>query len=485
VVNTAKGGIETTISQSGSESGLVNHLYITRSFLDGGPIVNHRPYYFAVTPYSVNIQQVGPADSVWSGLTFLGFKAASLENVISPVEVVPKNSGAILIDTAEHTAGPSQGTVVIDYLNFVDTLPKDYLVDFNEDGTWNLKQGATVLLSNQENQSGDYNYSIVDGMMVRVMGPEPGIAPRLNSPSGGCIETQNAEGPVSPPDNVFWSLNSTGEWYVGSDVAGSSDAARARLNWRGLMGWESWEFRFTENGSEYYNWDDDSKFDDRAPFEIWHFSEDDAEPDRRDFFFILDDDTSGGWSMGDRIYVAEEEYPAEPLPDVPDYDYPTNFHLGRVIFYANVQGAIPAAGTIVRFNSTVPNGIADTFTFTTKPVGSDDGTVVAKSLADVMVIPNPYYNYSVLETDQFDRVVKFVNLPPTRCTIRIFNIAGDLVRELVKENLADAEFVWDVETEQGLYVASGIYGYYIEAEGIGDTFGKLIVFTEVEQLKTY
>jgi len=25
----------------------------------------------------------------------------------------------------------------------------------------------------------------------------------------------------------------------------------------------------------------------------------------------------------------------------------------------------------------------------------------------------------------------------------------------------------------------------LQAEGIGDTFGKLIVFTEVEQLKTY
>jgi hypothetical protein len=40
-------------------------------------------------------------------------------------------------------------------------------------------------------------------------------------------------------------------------------------------------------------------------------------------------------------------------------------------------------------------------------------------------------------------------------------------------------------TEQGLPVASGIYIYYIEAEGLGSTFGKMAIFMEEERLRTF
>ncbi len=486
VVNNDAGGVEKVITQSGSESGLVNHLFIDRNFLDGGPIIDNRPYYFAISPYSVNIQEVGPEDSVFSGVNFLGFNAATLEGTKVPITVVPKSSGAVLIDTATHTEGPSQGMVVVEYLNYMNEEPEDYTVTFNEDGTWNLTRGeGTPVLSNQENQAGGYDYDIIDGLMVRVMGPEGGIAPAGNTENGGVIETQNAEGPVSPPDNVFWSLNSTGDYYVSSNLSGGSDEARARFNRNGLIGWESWEIRFTEGGSEYYDYFSLEKMDNRAPFEIWHYSEDATEPDYRNMFEFIDDDESGDWSYGDLVYVIEQEY-SEPLPDESPGIWPDEYHLHRIKFndYSGELTA-PPTGTVVRFNSTIPNGTADIYTFTTKPIGMQDGTVVGLTLDDVKVVPNPYYNYSILESDQFDRIIKFTNLPPTRCTIRIFNIAGDLVREMVKEDEAAAEFVWDVKTNSGLFVASGIYVWYIEAEGIGDTFGKMIVFTEVEQLNTY
>jgi hypothetical protein len=485
VVNNDAGGTEKVITQSGSESGLVNHLFIERSFLDGGPIINNRPYYFAISPYSVNIQQVGSEDSVFSGVNFLGFNTASLEGTRVPITVVPKSSGAVLIDTATHASGPSQGMVVVEYLNYMGDQPEDYTVTFNEDGSWNLAREGTTVLSDQTNQGGGYDYHVVDGLMVRVMGPEGGIAPSGNEENGGIIETQNADGPVTPPDNVFWSLNSTGDYYVSSNISGSSDAARAAFNRFGFIGWESWEFRFTEEGSECYDYINLNKFDERAPFEVWHYSEDDTEPDQRSQFEIYDLDESGGWSWGDLVYVTALEY-EEPLPNTTQAAWIDDYILHRVKFN-DYSGALtaPATGTVVRFNSTIPNGTADTYTFTTKPTGMQDGTVVGMTLDDVKVVPNPYYNYSVLEPDQFERKIKFTNLPPTECTIRIFNIAGDLVREMVKEDEGSAEFVWDVKTNSGLYVASGIYVYYIEAEGIGDTFGKMIVFTEVEQLNTF
>ena len=482
-LNNSAGGIETVIKQSGDETGLIQHLHIDRSFLDGGPITNYRPYYFAVQSYSVNIQEVQADDSVFSGVNFLGFNAASLENSINAVTVVPKSSGAVMADTASHV-GPSQGQVVIEYINYTETEAAQYTVDFNADNSWNLKRGSTPVLSDQANQGGGYDYDIVDGLMVRVMGPDAGIAPAASAAGGGVIEIATAAGTIDP-DNVFWSLNSTGDWYCSSDNDGSSDAARSRFNWRGHMGWESWEFRFTDEGSEYYNYSDDSLWGHRAPFEIWHFTEDAAEPDRRIIFEIIDDDASGGWSWSDRIYVVETEY-SEPNPIFAEYTWDADFHLGRTKFNDN-SGALtaPETGTIVRFNSTVPNGVGDSYTFTTKPVGAQDGSFVGLTLDNVLVVPNPYYNFNALETNQFNRMIKFTNLPPVECNIKIFNIAGDLVTEMVKEDIAAAEFVWDVKTDNGLYVASGIYIYYIEAEGVGDTFGKMVVFTEVEQLNTF
>jgi hypothetical protein len=70
--------------------------------------------------------------------------------------------------------------------------------------------------------------------------------------------------------------------------------------------------------------------------------------------------------------------------------------------------------------------------------------------------------------------------------IRIFNIAGDLVRTLDRStDVNKTEFVWDLKTDQGLWVASGVYVWLIDAEGLGTKYGKMAIFTEVEQLNIF
>jgi hypothetical protein len=359
---------ELKVVQQGDETGIVNHLYIDEDYVFSGPIQNDMTYYYAVTTYTVNIEDVRAEDSVMAGSNFMGFMAANLESPIEPLTATPKSDPLVqYTDTAEHTAGNSDGIVLIEYLEMNETIAGDYEVNFNPDETWNLERDGLLLLTNQTNQSGDFNYYVVDGIMVRVIGPESGIAPAADDSSGGVIEIYSGAGLVDPPDNVFWSLNSTGDWYISSDQSGSSDESRARFNWRGLIGTESWEIRFNESGSEYYDWITDQKWPNRAPFEVWHYSGDSPTPDRRDFFFIIDDDGSGGWSWGDRIYITETEYPPEPLPENAGdagYDWPNSFHLGRVIFndYSGMFDH-PAYGTIARFNSTIPNTVEDIFTF--------------------------------------------------------------------------------------------------------------------------
>ncbi len=82
------------------------------------------------------------------------------------------------------------------------------------------------------------------------------------------------------------------------------------------------------------------------------------------------------------------------------------------------------------------------------------------------------------------KVVKFTHLPAT-ATIKIFNIAGDHVKTLEKTDNGLNELAWNLKNEYGVFVASGVYVYYVESPGYGDSFGKLAVMLEEERLKEY
>jgi hypothetical protein len=60
-----------------------------------------------------------------------------------------------------------------------------------------------------------------------------------------------------------------------------------------------------------------------------------------------------------------------------------------------------------------------------------------------------------------------------------------MVRTLRKTDATNSVYTWDVETENGLPVASGVYVYHIDAPGVGTTYGRLVVFMEKERLNTY
>jgi hypothetical protein len=63
--------------------------------------------------------------------------------------------------------------------------------------------------------------------------------------------------------------------------------------------------------------------------------------------------------------------------------------------------------------------------------------------------------------------VTFSHLPD-KATIRIFNLAGVLVKTINKDN-QDQFQRWDLANESGLPVASGLYIAYIEMPDIGTT----------------
>ncbi len=96
---------------------------------------------------------------------------------------------------------------------------------------------------------------------------------------------------------------------------------------------------------------------------------------------------------------------------------------------------------------------------------SDGQTVVLEfPLKDVYSWPNP-------GSPKNGQAIRITKLPFDKTiTIKIYNIAGELVRTLDdgKEILAGAGSkiaTWDGKNEDGEYVASGIYAYVVDAEG--------------------
>lgn len=103
----------------------------------------------------------------------------------------------------------------------------------------------------------------------------------------------------------------------------------------------------------------------------------------------------------------------------------------------------------------------------------------------VYVYPNPYrqdgdYGERGFEgrvrTDQpqeRNREIHFANVPPV-CTIRIYTLDGDLVRELV-HNDGSTHAIWNLITRNTQMVVSGLYYWTVESAGGEVQMGKLAI----------
>ena len=471
-----------------NNTGMQRYYEVTSDKIQGGDLMNLTDYYFKVSAFSFaeRVEIVGDDTTYYSedingNVIPNGDRFLESETVVTVTPQAPP-AGINLVQSAldtvavQHVSGGSDGNVWPIIMDPRATNGHTYRVTFTDDGeggvVWTLVDvtDTDTLLADQVNLSGDEDYYTFDGLLIKVASPNLGVV--------AIDEIADASGPITP-DNVMYSLNSTGDWYVESD-AGSDFT---RMNWRGHIGTYDWEFRFTETGSQYYDWQTDVLQTDRAPFEVWNIgigTPDDESDDVRINFSYIDDDGNGVWSWSDRIYPWEVAY-VEPAPDVPAYTWDDDFYIGRIEFSDN-SGALtaPATGTIVRFTTAKVITTEDVYTFTSP---MPDLTSSESDLDLIKAVPNPFYLRGPYDPAVGNYQIRFHHLPE-KCTITIYNLAGDYIAKIDKDD-ATPIATWNLQTENRIPVASGIYIYVVDAPGFGQKIGKMAVFYEQEVLQNY
>ena len=187
---------------------------------------------------------------------------------------------------------------------------------------------------------------------------------------------------------------------------------------------------------------------------------------------ILDRNENGNFDVEDELIIMEQPNPA------------LRIFRHRVTFrtVAGQNGVLPGDGEIFRISHSKPFANGDFFQFSLSE-SSVNNELLKSDLENIAVVPNPYLGYSIYEprlsestSGRGERVIKFINLPQV-CTIRIFNIKGELIKTLEKNDSGsgDGTLDWDLRTKDGLDLAYGVYVYHVNVPGIGDKVGKIAI----------
>ncbi len=507
--------------QFGSDSGLSRRVIIRDDVIRGGSLVNGRPYYFAVTAYALGADQepgLKTLENRPEGITLIPQK---------PQAGVRHEDGAPGDTLAVVHSGNSDGRVIPLVINPEAIVPETYTVGFAEDDRgvyWDLTaSGGRELLSGQRNQSGDDDYLVADGILWKVEGAEPGFKRNLRplpmvdeiiGPGGDPVTADEFGG---PGNDVFLSLNSTGEWYLS---AGGGDGANEEAGFTRsegnlssrdiLMKWDDdphnlgwWWFDSEEVGRlpfGLYLRDPATGEEDRLIPILYSGCGEDCTPGVFDFSdpdVVIDG--AYGYPVTDWIYAytildgesyegfVEDAADGVIDNDIAEYELFARLVVGGFTYDPDaappVPPTMPAPGTVIQFSTTKPNTPEDVFKIDTRGA-SFSGGHARQDLKLIRAVPNPYYAHSAYEFNRYRHVLKFTRLPEA-CTVRIFNIAGDLVRTLVKEPGPGSFLEWNLLTDRALPVGSGVYIYHVEAPGIGSTYGRVAVFIEKEQLRVF
>ncbi len=518
----ALGTYVVTPTQYGTDSGIKHTITITQDGFTGTPLVNDRDYYFAVTAYSVNLTE--------------GLVPHALESSpsIMAVRPEPPANGVRLAfasgDSLKVThAGNSDGSVVATVADPTLLTGHQYKVSFDTTGgttTWRLADvtSGKVLLSNQDQTAaGELPPGFVaDGFVIATFGPPPGMkdwswtpsADRFWTWSNGNWGSEGFGGAIGNGyDQWFSGSSTTYDQLRNVEIRFATTDANGNVTNANDPNW-SYAYRYLRsasappaqpsfapyivNPSAGYAF---QEYKQTMPFAAYNME---TNPPTRLMVGYLENNQVNGlvdgkyWppyyddaTHGDNIastgprewfFIFNVPYSTTPDPaletDILDNTLP-------IMWFGTVTRRNENAWSSQDVMEIITNHIntpADQFTFTATAPTQETVNEVA-DITKINVFPNPYFGFNKLEADKYTRWVRFTHLPQT-ATIRIFNLAGILVRTLVKSD--NTQFAdWDLMNEHQLPVAAGMYIAHIDCPGLGTKILKLAIIPEQQFLDHY
>jgi len=528
------GVVATKVVQFGTNSGIKRSITVTKDAIKGGaPLVNGIKYYFAVTSYNYNPSPTAVPNNV--------------ENPIKIFTVIPQSPDPGITysyspeDTIKtiHTTGTSDGSSFALVIDPTKVNGHNYEVTFNADGSWNLddKTTSTTKLANKTNLSGDGNYDFTDGLQVKVLGPP------LLGKSWSYVSASPAN--LSPVATAADPSYTGGRWLTGGNHGGElffggifmepnfwggttvtpDKYTKVEIRFRPMASFTDLNGNGSYNIGEPYTVDDPTKtqkafmysgfsgssylgfFD--IPFTAWDVN--DPDNPRQLNVALRDRDQNHQWDLH---FAAS---PADPLlPNGGDQRFNYTFILISTYDASGTMYGDGSGGTINLWGgpngdqidvqwtmwvndrgnggmlaeesifTLIPNFVntqADVFGFTAN-ANTNSSAQAVLDVEKINVFPNPYYGVNTEELNKFQRFVTFNHLP-ANAKIRIFNLAGIMVKTIDK--VGGSQFQrWDLQNENGLPVASGVYIAYIDMPDLGTTkILKLAVIQEEQILDRF
>jgi hypothetical protein len=517
--------------QFGSNSGIKRFFKFDRDYVrDIGKLYNGQEYYLAVTAYSRATEE--------------GYLPAALESAAQVLTVVPQRPfgreysiahGDTLL--VSHLSGVSDGAVRPIIIDPAAATGDTYEVQFEVvDGvtTWKLVNTTrnVTIIDGQENQSGDDNYDFVEGgIYLKVEGPPPGIKSEDmfstddESQWGWSVTSGQRRFTWAGADFGFEGFRGAAGWGSPHGVFGFGDepiaatelkAIEIRLanvdtdgNYDPNQNNVSYGYRYGRsfgadpahpefaqyiiNTEGTYPYQDFTRSVPLAVYDI------DADPPRRLVVGHLENNQAGGmvdgkyWpgthdvadniaSGGPRewLFVFDADYSETANPDF-EIDVIENPLPVMYFITWNRHGSFPewTDSDALALYPTRPNTPNDVFQYIATPpnVGLQEELA---SIERVNVFPNPYYAFNPAESNRFVRFVTFSHLTPN-ATIRIFNLAGQLVRTLQKDD--PSQYLrWDLNNQSNFPVASGMYIAHIELTlSDGSTRSKILKLAVIQE----
>lgn len=524
----------------GTDSGIERFIKIDWDYINSKPMYEGNTYYYAVTSYNQNLDPGRLAEQAQESALIALTVQLQEPLPGTEYEEIPEDGALATVHTGNSDGLVSVvvvdpgATTGHDYaLGFV------FNADSSET-QWNLTDltlGTVVSTGNPVlNTLEDKEATVlVDGLGIRVSGPPAGINPnrygdfyRTNYGPDyidydyAYLSGWNFSGArwISGTDwggvGLFGGLDNAFNFF-GSTVTDGADFFDVEIEWAGLG--DAWPdsaalaadstlkfSRALADASMALTPDRWSKavvqrrdlgyaiMDTLAdvPFAVY---DSESTPRRRLKVCIVEDDNNGSgnyiWDMGwdgdafaasggrEYVFILDDDYYEADGATIDYSDYLSTgtldgtYHNALYDFWPAERSGPYLQGEFEMeiYASNINKVGEDVFTFTAPAVLDVDVDV-----EKINVFPNPYYANNELSTTPYDQYVTFTHLPET-ATIRIFNLAGVLIKTL--DHTADnGQFEkWDLTNQSKIPVASGMYLAHIDMpdEGLSKILKVMIV----------